>query len=72
MVDFRVLFQHLYPLNIGEDSNINLHLCSHLFIKSVGQEFLDIFCYIMIGFNLTHLEHTCQCSQNRDAIRDSG
>ena len=62
VVDFRVSFQHLYPLTIGEYSDINLHLCSHLFIKSVGQDFLDTFCYIMIDFNLTHLEHTCQWS----------
>ena len=56
-VDFRFSFQHLYPLKVGENSDISLQLCSHLFIKSVGQDFLDIFCYMMIDFNLTHFEH---------------
>ena len=57
-----VSLQYLYPLTVGEKSDISIQLCSHLFIKSVGQDFLDIFCYIMIDFNLTHLEHTCQWS----------
>ena len=58
----RVSLQYLYPLTVGEKSDISIQLCSHLFIKSVGQDFLDIFCYIMIDFNLSHLEHTCQWS----------